>query len=176
VISQRRAVPAAAGVPAGQLERALPAVARDTGPLDAAIERAGAMDAFPEADAALGLLREAGLPTGVLTNRTADAAERALMSAGLRDSFELVIGGDAVQTFKPDPRVYAHAAERVNTDRAEIVLVAAHARDVMGAMRAGLKGAGVARSERWLVPVVPEPDVRCEDLDDVARRLLAHAD
>jgi hypothetical protein len=43
----------------------------------------------------------------------------------------------------------------------------------MGAMRAGLRGAWVARSERWLVPVVPEPDVRGEDLEDVVRKLIA---
>lgn len=157
------------------LERALRAADRDVGPLDAAMERAGAMAPFPEADAAIGLLRDAGLRTGVLTNSTADAAERALTSAGLRDSFEVVIGSDAVQTFKPDARVYTHAAERVASHGAEIVLVAAHAWDVTGAMRAGLRGAWVARSERWLVPVVPEPDIRGDDLEDVARKLMAHA-
>jgi 2-haloacid dehalogenase len=158
------------------LERALRAAARDTGALDAAMERAGRMDAFPEAHAALALLREARLRTGVLTNSTADSAEIALAAAGLRDSFEIVIGSDAVQAFKPDPRVYAHAAEQVRADRAGIALVAAHAWDVMGAMRAGLKGAWVARSERWLVPVVPEPDIRGEDLEDVARKLVGHGD
>jgi hypothetical protein len=41
----------------------------------------------------------------------------------------------------------------------------------MGAMRAGLRGAWVARSEPWLVPIVPEPDIRGEDLEDVARTI-----
>jgi hypothetical protein len=45
----------------------------------------------------------------------------------------------------------------------------------MGAMRAGLHGAWVARSERWLVSVVPEPDVRGDDLEDVAQKIAARA-
>jgi hypothetical protein len=45
----------------------------------------------------------------------------------------------------------------------------------MGAMRAGLCGAWVSRNERWLVPVVPEPDVRGEDLEEVARAIMALA-
>jgi hypothetical protein len=45
----------------------------------------------------------------------------------------------------------------------------------MGAMRAGLRGGWVARGERWLVPVVPEPDLRGEDLEEVARAISALA-
>jgi 2-haloacid dehalogenase len=93
----------------------------------------------------------------------------------LRERFEMVIGSDEVQRFKPHPRVYEHAVERVSVDPGEIVLVAAHGWDVMGAMRAGLRGAWVARSERWLVPLVPEPDVRGEDLEEVARAIMALA-
>lgn len=157
------------------LERALRAGGRPLGPLDAAIDRAGAMDPFPEADAALTMLRDAGLRTGVLTNSTTDGAERALESVGLRDWFEVVIGSDTVRTFKPHPRVYEQAADHLDTDPAQLCLVAGHAWDVMGAMRAGLRGAWVARSERWLVPVVPQPDVQGEDLEEVTGQLAAQA-
>jgi 2-haloacid dehalogenase len=153
------------------LERALRAQDRDLGQLDAAMERAAAMEPFPEAEAALSLLAREGLHLGVLTNSTTSAAERALTAAGLRDQLEVVIGSDEVQTFKPHPRVYEHAAARVKAELEEIVLVAAHGWDVMGAIRAGLRGAWIARSERWLVPVVPEPDVRGDDLHDVARTI-----
>lgn len=155
------------------LERVLRAGGRDLASLEAAIERAGTMDAFPEAQAALAQLREAGLRAGVLTNSATDAAEHALESAGLRDLLEVVIGSDGVRTYKPHPRVYEHAAARLRTDPGQLCLVAAHAWDVMGAMRAGLRGAWVARSERWLVPIVPAPDVQGEDLEEVAAKLVA---
>jgi 2-haloacid dehalogenase len=155
------------------LERALRAEGRSTEMLDAAMERAATMEPFPEAQAALSLLAAEGLHVCVLTNSTTAAAERALRAAGLRERLELVIGSDEVQTYKPHPRVYEHAVKRVRAEPAEIVLVAAHGWDVMGAMRGGLRGAWVARSERWLVPIVPEPDVRGEDLEDVASKLIA---
>jgi 2-haloacid dehalogenase len=155
------------------LERALRARGDDVGALDAALQRAGAMDPFPDAGAALAALAGGGLHCGVLTNSATAAAERALDSAGLRDRIEVVIGSDAVQTFKPHPRVYRNAAATLDVEPAEICLVAAHAWDVTGAMRAGLRGAWAAHAERWLVPVVPEPDVCGDDLSDVAAKLVA---
>ena len=159
---------------AATLERALRARGRELTQLEAAIQRAGRMDLFPEARAALARLQEAGLHTGVLTNSSTDAAERALESAGLRDCLDVVIGSDGVQTYKPHPRVYEHAATSLATDPGQMCLVAAHAWDVMGAMRARLRGGWVARSERWLVPIVSAPDVQGEDLQEVAAKLVMH--
>jgi 2-haloacid dehalogenase len=153
------------------LERTLRAQGRALEPLDAAIELAGAMDPFPEAEDAISLLTEAGLHVGVLTNSATESGTAALEAAGLRDRLEIVIGSDEVQVFKPHPRVYLHAAGRVGTDPGRIVLVAAHAWDVAGAIRAGMQGAWVARGERWLVPIVPQPQIVGQDLEDVARQL-----
>jgi 2-haloacid dehalogenase len=155
------------------LERALRAEDRNPALVNAAMDRAAAMEPFPEAEAALSRLRAVDLRVGVLTNSTGEAADRALTAAGLRERFEVVIGSDEVQKFKPHPQVYGHAAERLGADAEAIVLVAAHGWDVMGAMRAAMRGAWVARSERWLVPIVPEPDVRGENLDDVAGKIVA---
>jgi 2-haloacid dehalogenase len=113
------------------------------------MQRAAVMDPFPEAESALSTLSGAGLHVGVLTNSTARAAGAALAAAGLRERFEVVIGSDETQRFKPHPHVYEHGVERVNVDPGEIALVAAHACHVTGAMRAGLRGAWVARCERW---------------------------
>jgi 2-haloacid dehalogenase len=157
------------------LERNLRASGRDIARLGEAMERAAAMEPFHEAESALALLDDAGMRLGVLTNSTTEAAERSLESAGLRDRFGIIIGSDAVQVFKPHPRVYQHALERLWIPGDAACLVAAHAWDVMGAMRAGLHGAWVARSERWLVPVVPEPDIHGDDLEDVARKIAKRA-
>jgi 2-haloacid dehalogenase len=157
------------------LERGLRSRARDTEPLEAAMKRSQAMDPFPDAPRALAVLHDAGLRLGVLTNSSSEAAVAALEHAGLQDRLEVVIGSDEVQVFKPHPRVYKHAVSTLASDAGEIVLVAAHAWDVAGAMRAGLRGAWVARPERWLVPIGPEPDVRGQDLADVAVQLAAQA-
>jgi 2-haloacid dehalogenase len=156
------------------LERALRVAGRDTEQLDAAMERAAAMDPFPTADAALCRLRDAGLRVGVLTNTPARSAHRSLEHVGLRDRFEAVIGTDAVEVFKPHPRVYRHAVEHLEASPDEVCLVAAHGWDVMGAMQAGLRGAWVSQTEHWLTRVLPHPDVAGADLDDVAAKIVTH--
>jgi 2-haloacid dehalogenase len=155
------------------LERRLHAAGRDAGALDAAMERAAAMDPFPDAAGALGVLREAGVRTGTLTNSATEAAELALDRAGLGALMDAVIGTDAAGVFKPHPRVYRGAAERLGVQPGEICLVAAHAWDVSGAMRAGLRAAWVARKERWLVPTAPDPEIRARDLADAAHQIVS---
>ena len=78
--------------------------------LDDALERFAAMPAYPDASAALDTLRGAGRARrGAQQQRRSGAAESALGSAGLE--VELVVGSDAVEVFKPDPRVYAAGVE-----------------------------------------------------------------
>src|SRR5947209_7182583 len=60
------------------LERSLRAEGRDLAALDSAMERAAAMKPFPDVAGALARLGGASLKLGVLTNSTAEAAERAL--------------------------------------------------------------------------------------------------
>jgi 2-haloacid dehalogenase len=160
----------------GTIERRLRVAGRDTQALDAAMERAAAMDPYPEAGEALRILREGGVSTGTLTNSATEAAELALSEAGLLDLMDAVIGTDAAGVFKPHPRVYGAAVERLGVEPDEICLVAAHAWDVSGAMRAGLRAAWVSRKERWLVPTALDPEFRARDLADAARQILASAD
>lgn len=80
----------------------------DIAQLDRAMERAAAMDPFPEAAAALDELLAAGLRLAVLINSTAEGAEAALQAAGLRTRFAAVVGSDAVGCFKPHRDVYSH--------------------------------------------------------------------
>ena len=54
-----------------------------------------------------------------------------------------------------------------------IRLVAAHAWDVAGALRAGAAAAFVARPGMILDPLVPAPDVVGSDLGEVAEQIVA---
>jgi len=138
--------------------------------LDAAMARAVRMPPYPDADEALGILREAGLRVGVLTNSAREIAESALEAAGLE--LDLVAGADEAGAYKPDPRVYALGAERAGLPPGDICLVAAHAWDITGAAAAGMRTAWVARGEGELLDIVPAPDVRGADLAEVARELV----
>nr|MDQ5818077.1 haloacid dehalogenase type II [Actinomycetota bacterium] len=67
---------------------------------------------------------------------------------------------------------YHMAAEALGVDVGEIRLVAAHAWDVAGALRAGCAAAFVARPWMVLDPLVQRPDVVGADLREVADRIL----
>lgn len=127
----------------------------------------------PEVAASLGRLRDAGFTLATLTNSTAEVGEAQLASAGLRNLFTHVFSADEVKRLKPAPEPYRMAAERLGAQIGDVRLVAAHAWDVAGAMRAGCAAAFVARPGQVLDPLAPEPDIVGADLREVADRILA---
>ena len=72
-------------------------------PADGARE---ALDAFDEADTAL----------GVLTNGVTDVQRRKLETAGLFDRFETYLPSYAIEVHKPDPAIFEAARERIDAD------------------------------------------------------------
>jgi 2-haloacid dehalogenase len=131
------------------------------------------LPAHPEVPGALGRLRDAGLRLAALTNSTEQVAWAQLEHAGLIDAFELVLSADTVRRLKPAPEPYRMAAERLGVAVGEVRLVAAHAWDVAGALRAGCATAFVARPGKVLDPLVERPDVVGADLAEVADGILA---
>lgn len=127
----------------------------------------------PEVPDALDLLRDAGLRLAALTNNTAEVAEAQLENAGLADRFERVLSADAVRRLKPAPEPYRAAAEALGVETSGVRLIAAHAWDVAGAMRAGCAAAFVARPGMVLDPLAEPPDVVGADLSEVAASIIS---
>ncbi len=126
----------------------------------------------PEAAEGLSRLRDAGLRLATLTNSTQQVAEAQMDNSGLRGYFEQLLSADTVRRLKPAPEPYRMAAETLGVGVGEIRLVAAHAWDVAGALRAGCAAAFVARPGMVLDPLVERPDVVGADLREVADRIL----
>jgi 2-haloacid dehalogenase len=157
------------------LRRRLLLAGRDPALADDALGLLGSMPAFIEAPAALERLRGVGVRLGVLTQSAAEAAEGVLRFAGLRDRLDIVVSAPETGAFKPDPRPYRLALERIRAEPDEVAMVAAHWWDVAGAKRAGLRTGWVARRDIVLPDGVPEPDVRGRDLAEVADALAQGA-
>jgi 2-haloacid dehalogenase len=130
------------------------------------------LPAHPEVRESLEQLRDAGFRLAALTNSIAQVAEAQLSNAGIRDLFIEVLSADDAGRLKPAPEPYRLAAERLGVDVAGMRLVAAHAWDVAGALRAGCAAAFVARPGMVLDPLVPAPDIIGADLREVAAQII----
>ena len=126
----------------------------------------------PEVEENLSRLRDADIRLAALTNSTQQVAEAQIDNSGLHDYFEQVLSADAVGRLKPAPEPYRMSAESLGVEVGQVRLVAAHAWDVVGAMRAGCAAAFVARPGMVLNPLAERPDVVGADLREVADQIL----
>ena len=126
----------------------------------------------PEVVENLSRLRDAGIRLAALTNSTQQVADAQIDNSGLREYFEQVFSADAVERLKPSPEPYRMAAGSLGVEVGQVRLVAAHAWDVVGAMRAGCAAAFVARPGMILNPLAERPDVVGSDLREVADQIF----
>jgi 2-haloacid dehalogenase len=126
----------------------------------------------PEVAESLDLLRDAGFQLATLTNSTRQVAQAQMENSGLHHYFEQILSADDVKRLKPAPEPYHMAAESLGAEVGEVRLIAAHAWDVAGALRAGCAAAFVARPGMVLDPLVEPPDVVGADLREVADQIL----
>ena len=126
----------------------------------------------PDVEENLSRLRDADIRLAALTNSTQQVAEAQIDNSGLRDYFEQVLSADAVGRLKPAPEPYRMSAESLGVEVGQVRLVAAHAWDVVGAMRAGCAAAFVARPGMVLNPLAERADVVGSDLREVADQIL----
>jgi 2-haloacid dehalogenase len=125
----------------------------------------------PEVADALDRLRDAGFRLATLTNSTQEVAEAQIRNSGLADRFEEILSADTAKRLKPAPAPYRMAARKLGIPERELRLVAAHAWDIAGALRAGCAAAFVARQP--FDPLVERPDVVGKDLGEVADGIIA---
>jgi 2-haloacid dehalogenase len=128
----------------------------------------------PEVPDSLDRLRNAGFRLATLTNSTLEVAEAQVENAGLADRFEQILSADTAKRLKPAPAPYRMAARALEIPERGMRLVAAHAWDVAGALRAGCAAAFVARQP--FDPLVERPDVVGADLAEVADGIIATED
>jgi 2-haloacid dehalogenase len=127
----------------------------------------------PDVRPALEQLRDRGFRLVTLTNNAPAVVEQQLETAGLRALFERVFSVDAVKRFKPAPEPYRHVALELGVGPGDLRMIAAHAWDVAGALRAGCAAAFVGRGGRVPYPLGPQPDIVAPDLLAAAERIAA---
>jgi 2-haloacid dehalogenase len=117
-------------------------------------------------------LRAAGFRLVTLTNSAPAAVEAQLANAGLASFFERSFSVDSVKRFKPSPEPYQFVARELDVPTSQLRMIAAHAWDVLGAMRAGCSAAFIARPGKALFPLGPQPDVVQTSMTGAADRII----
>lgn len=78
-----------------------------------------------------------------------------------------------MRRFKPAAEAYQSVADSLGLPTGRLRLVAAHAWDIVGALRAGCTAAFVARPGKVLYPLGPTPDISGPTFRDVAKQIVA---
>jgi NAD(P)-dependent dehydrogenase (short-subunit alcohol dehydrogenase family) len=101
---------------------------------------------YSEVESTLALLARDSRRCAILSNGNPAMLHAALRSSGLAPRFEAVLSADAVSVFKPDPRVYQLAVDRLATPPAELLFISSNGWDAAGARGFGLPVTWVNRS------------------------------
>lgn len=131
------------------------------------------MPPHPEVPGALARLRRSGFRLFTLTDNLLEVQTHQLQHGGLLDLFERRFSADAAGHHKPSPHAYAYARAELAVAPSDLVLVACHTWDTLGAVAAGWNAALITREGNELLGVGPQPQFVGKDLDDIADQLIA---
>src|SRR5262245_17116315 len=117
--------------------------------------------AFPEVPDVLRRLKRAGLPTAILSNGSPHMLASAVDAAGLAGCFDAVLSVEEVGVYKPHPRVYQLAVDRLGVPAAAIAFQSSNAWDAYAASAFGMKvvWCNRYRQPRERLPGAPDREI-----------------
>ena len=127
---------------------------------------------FPSALELLAELRRRGKKLGLITNGFAETHYEKLELLGLERAFDAVLCADEVGMLKPDPQIFLHACELLETPPSRAAMVGdRYFRDITGAREAGLFTVYIrVRDEK--IPEGQGADVSVSSIEEVLAALL----
>lgn len=120
------------------------------------------LDAFPEVPDVLARLRAAGLKTAILSNGSPSMLDAAVDGAGLVGLFDAVLSVEEVAVYKPHPKVYQLAVDRLGVPAAAIAFQSSNGWDAFAASAFGMQVVWCNRyaQPRERLPGRPDREVR----------------
>ena len=116
------------------------------------------LSVYPDAPAMLRAIRGAGFKTAILSNGAPAMLQAAVDSADLAAQFDAVLSVEDVGVFKPHPRVYQLAVDRLGAAAERICFVSSNGWDIAGAAHFGVRAVWINRTgePRERLPAGPE--------------------
>jgi 2-haloacid dehalogenase len=122
------------------------------------------LDAYPEVPDVLRRLRAGGLTTAILSNGEPKMLKAAARSAGIDGLLDAMLSVEAVGVFKPEPRVYQLAVDRLGMPADAIAFQSSNAWDVHGAACFGLRPVWINRQDAPPERLPGAPEHTLQDL------------
>ncbi len=118
--------------------------------------------AFPEVPEVLRRLKMAGLATAILSNGSPAMLRAAVAGAGIGGLLDDVLSVEAVGVYKPHPKVYQLAVDRLGAAAGTILFVSSNAWDAYAASAFGMRVAWCNRyaQRRERLPGHPDREIR----------------
>ena len=86
--------------------------------------------------------------------------------------FHSILSAQSVGQFKPHPSVYRYACRSLNLEPGNIMMVASHSFDILGARHSGFRGAYVNRYDLPYDESEYKPDLISDNFTDLCEQLL----
>jgi len=137
-----------------------------------ALSKIETLQAYPDVQKGLKLLKDQGFRLATLTNSPPNALKQQLINSNLTDYFEQALSIDSLKKYKPEAATYLWAAKKLQVKPEEMMLVAAHGWDIAGASAAGLQTCFIAREGQSLYSLSNNPDFQATDILTMAEKLV----
>jgi 2-haloacid dehalogenase len=125
------------------------------------------LDAYPEVRDTLQRLKQAGLKTAILSNGSPEMLQAAVDNAGISDLIDANLSVEDVGIYKPDPRVYQLAVDRLGVAREQISFQSSNAWDAVGAATFGFHVAWINRFGQGRERLTADPEAEIRTLDQL---------
>lgn len=97
------------------------------------------LDAYPEVRDVLAELKDKGAQTAILSNGSPKMLEAAVSSSGISDLLDAALSVEDVGIYKPDPKVYQMAVDRLGVATGDISFQSSNRWDIAGATAFGFR-------------------------------------
>jgi 2-haloacid dehalogenase len=129
------------------------------------------LDTFAEVTDVLTRLQQGGMQTAILSNGAPDMLNAGVTAAGLDTLLDEVLSVEDVGVFKPDPRVYQLAVDRLGVAPADICFMSSNGWDAAGAAAFGFRVVWVNRYRQPAEQLPAQPDFVIDTLSPLPELL-----
>lgn len=121
-------------------------------------------------------LKSAGFRLAICTNKPTRYLPGILAHFGWQDSFDAVLGGDALPTKKPNPAPLIHISNKLGVSPDDAIMVGDSKNDVLAGQAAGMMTLALSYGYNYGEPIAAmHPDAVFDDFGALVQHLLAYA-